>query len=518
MKRYQFLSYFVILLFFIINLITLLDFPVIHSDEIWLKGIATHMMNSQRFDVTEPFYDLYPRVVHPFRWLYNGLLILAFNLTGDTIFTMRLVSLISMTLMLMCLIPILNRRFGVNATAPLALTILAFNIQLVATAHTGRQESIILLIMMVGYFLYMANAKNLPIKLSLLLVLSFGIHPNSFLIGATFSALLFFGILMNRSSIRQLLAFWGLTVAGLLTTVMVGLSMNPNFISGYLAYGESLGVDSEPLGRFSGFYWYFVKLYHQIGGTYDLYQIKGPLLALFILLTFFFVYWIFHRFIKRRTDQFEIFLPSVMVLAILVGLLFIGRYNQTAVVFFMPFVMLMLIEWINFICKKPLVVMSLLIVLLTASGFNLQNNMSSYWQQRFYVKNYGDVIDELQTLVSKDAIVLGNLNTLEAFDPYRFYDVRNLGYLTENGLDFETYIRDRNIDTLVLHEEMDYLYRTSPKWDFLYVNLDYYEDMQRFIDEHCVLVKSFENPLYAMRISKFSGTYPWKTAVYKVLP
>jgi len=162
--------------------------------------------------------------------------------------------------------------------------------------------------------------------------------------------------------------------------------------------------------------------------------------------------------------------------------------------------------------------MSLLIVLLTASGFNLQNNMSSYWQQRFYVKNYGDVIDELQTLVSKDAIVLGNLNTLEAFDPYRFYDVRNLGYLTESGMDFETYVRDRKIDTLVIHEEMAYLYRTKPKWDFLYVNIDYYEDMQHFIDEHCVLVKSFENPLYAMRISKFSGTYPWKTAVYKVLP
>ena len=518
MKYNRVFTYLIMMAYFVINLLTLLDFPVVHSDEIWLKGIADHMMTEGRFDVTEPFYDLYPRVVHPFRWLYNGILILAFSIFGNGIFTMRLLSLVCSTLMLLFMVPIIHRRFGENGTAPLALTILALNIQLVATAHTGRQEALILLLMMAGYSLYVKQSQHLPIKLAFLLVLAFGVHPNSFLIGVAFSALLFFGILMKRNSIRQLFLFLGLTAAGLFITVMAGLAMNPDFISGYLAYGESLGVDSEPIGRFLGFYWYFVKLFHQIGGTYDLYQIKAVLVALFLFLAFFLVYWIFHRFFKNRTDQFEIFLPAVMVLAILIGLLLIGRYNQTAVVFFVPFVLLMTLEGIHLTSKKPLVIMSLLVMLLIASGVDLQNNLSNYWQQRFYVKSYDTVVSELQSVVPKNAIVLGNLNTLEAFDPYRFYDVRNLGYLTENGLDFETYIRDRNIDTLVLHEEMDYLYRTSPKWDFLYVNLDYYEDMQRFIDEHCVLIKTIENPLYAMRISKFTGTFPWQTAIYKVLP
>lgn len=527
MNRNKILSYTVILLFFSINLFTLMDFPVVHSDEIWLKGIASHMMTVGRFDVTEPFYDLYPRVVHPLRWLYNGILILSMPIFGNSIFTMRLVSLICMTLVLWFMIPIINKRFGENGITPLTLAALALNILLIVTSRTGRQEALILLIMVYGYTLFVRAHKHLPIKLSFLLILAFGVHPNSFLIGVVFSSLFFFGVVMKRIPLKHLLQFLGLTAAGLSLTVIVGLMMNPDFIRGYLAYGESLGVDAEPLGRFAGFYWYFIKLFNQIGGTYDLFQIKGLLIALFTLLPTYLFFWLHYRFYHKRTQLYEIFLPAVTVFALMLGLLLIGRYNQTAVVFFVPFVYLMLLEGINTLVevrkfkmkKTPLtIVISLMLTMMIISGANLNINLSSYWKQRFYNVNYESMLQELKSVVSDDAIVLGNLNTLEAFNPYRFFDVRNLGYLSDNGLDFETYVRERQIDTLIIHEEMEYLFRTSPKWDFLYVNLDYYDDMQLFINEHCVLVKSFENPIYAMRISRFSGTYPWKTSVYKVLP
>jgi len=527
MNRNKMLSFTVILLFFGINLFTLMDFPVVHSDEIWLKGIANHMMTIGRFDVTEPFYDLYPRVVHPLRWLYNGTLIIALHMFGNSIFTMRLVSLICMTFVLRFMIPIINKRFGENGIAPLTLAALALNILLIVSSHTGRQEALILLIMVYGYRLFILAHEHLPIKLSLLLTLAFGVHPNSFLIGVVFSALFFFGVVMKRIPFRHLLQFMGLAAVGLTLTVLAGLVMNPDFISGYLAYGESLGVDAEPLGRFAGFYWYFIKLFNQIGGTYDLFQIKGLLIALFILLPSYLLFWLIYRFYHKRTQLYEIFLPAVTAFALMVGLLFIGRYNQTAVVFFVPFVYLMLLETIHALVnaktfnikKTPLTVtIALVLAMSIISGVNLNNNLIHYWKQRFYDVHYESMLQTLKSVVSDDAIVLGNLNTLEAFDPYRFFDVRNLGYLRENGIDFETYVRERQIDTLVIHEEMEYLYRTSPKWDFLYVNLDYYEDMQRFIKDHCMLVKSFENPIYAMRISRFTGTYPWKTSIYKVLP
>lgn len=54
-------------IYFIWNLITLMKFPAVHSDELWLKGITDEMIRQKSFAVTEPFFDLYPRVVHPDR-------------------------------------------------------------------------------------------------------------------------------------------------------------------------------------------------------------------------------------------------------------------------------------------------------------------------------------------------------------------------------------------------------------------------------------------------------------------
>jgi hypothetical protein len=63
---------------------------------------------------------------------------------------------------------------------------------------------------------------------------------------------------------------------------------------------------------------------------------------------------------------------------------------------------------------------------------------------------------------------------------------------------------------------MTYIRQTSPTWDFLYVNTRYFDALFQFIDDETTPLLTFDNPLYAMRIAAYSGTYPWQTTVYKI--
>ena len=96
-KGFNRLILFGLFIYFIINLMSLMAFPLVHSDEIWLKGLSLEVWQSKAFGLTEPFYDLYPRVPHPFRWAFNLLQIGTMGLLGNSIFSVRVVSLVAST-------------------------------------------------------------------------------------------------------------------------------------------------------------------------------------------------------------------------------------------------------------------------------------------------------------------------------------------------------------------------------------------------------------------------------------
>lgn len=515
------LSYSLIIIYFIVNLLTLMDFPVIHSDELWLKGIADEIALKKSFSVTEPFFDLYPRVVHPFRWLYNSVLIGLFSLLGSSAFTMRFASLIFGTTSLILFSKILSKRFANPVMVLLGTMLLSIDIQFVYGSHMGRQETFIMCLMLLGFLLFLSNpTPTRPFAYAFIVLLAMGVHPNSFILGVTFSALIFYQYLTKKESLLSLVKYFGTTVSGAVLYAIIGFKMNPTFVSGYLNYGSALGVDAPLMNRFEGFYWYFVKLYHQIGGTYDLMDIKIPLILSAILLIFWFWRFLAEFMNSKRHDV--AFYPLVTVLAILLSLFIIGRYNQTAVLFLSPFILLMALETISWIDAKQIVAKRsvtvwFLLALVGLWGSNLYTNLEEYDRHRFYEVSYASMLHSLNDLVPENAVVLSNLNTIEAFDATNFYDVRNLGYLNEDKNAFEKYIKTRGITHIILHEEMEYFARNSERWGFLYVNLDYYESMQQYLEKKTQLIGSFENPLYAMRLSRYTGTYPWRTFVYEVL-
>ncbi len=530
-STYDWMTFFLIAAFFCVNFATLMAFPTVHSDELWLKGIATEILDQGRFDVTEPFYDLYPRVIHPFRWLYNSMLIIALKTYGPSVVAVRLVALIFGTLCLPLVYKIARKHFE-NPLYGLAATfMMCLNIQFVYSSHLGRQETIILFLLLLGYWLLLKDdVKYLVPKLSLLILLGMGVHPNSFILGVCFAGLLFYKWLMREARLSHFLKLVGLTAFGALFYAIIGYWMNPNFLEGYLNFGKTLGVDSDAISRFEGFYWYWYKLFNQIGGTYDLFDIKLSLILMGLLVLIWLPLLLIAltkvRLNKTTRQEASVFYLLVTVIGIALSILIIGRYNQTSVVFMMPFICLLTLQSLHLALstyerlinkKSPIMLPVLLIILAMLWGSNLWSNLNTYEANRFYSKSYDAMLNEIAAHVPEDSVVLGNLNIIEAFDQNCFYDIRNLGYLDPSTNAFQNYIESRNIQYIILHEEMDYIARTSPKWDFLYVTIDYYDTMQAYLASHTVRIYAFENPLYAMRISSFSGTYPWQTVIYKVV-
>lgn len=498
MKRKHFSTVIILIflcLYLILNCLTLMHFPNVHSDELWLMGLTEKMIDDKTVFTTEAFFDLYPRVEHPFRWFYHGTYAIFMFLFGPTVFTGRFVSLVGALFSLYIFFKWLNEKWGNWIPAIFATLILSLNSQLISSAHTGRQETWILFVLILLVY-WVDLLKFTPIVYALITGLAIGIHPNSFIIGVVGAGLLTAQIIKKDRPIKDLFKYVIYTSLLAALYLFIGWLNDPEFLSKYMQFGASLGIDSEPISRVEGFYWFFYKLFNQIGGTYDLYNIKSDLFLVGISILIGIAYY------KNKTA----FNMLAVTSGILLALFLIGRYNQTSILFLMPWYVIIFCEILKKNRLKTLVLYSVLSVYL------LYSNVITYYENMPYYKSYATMRHEIDAYIPEDAVVLGNLNLLEVKGK-AFYDYRNLGFLNTS---FEAYVQSHNIDTILYHEEMDYLENTSPKWDFLYVDLWYLPEMRVFLETKCDLIATIENPAYAMRITKYTGTYPWTTKIYRV--
>ena len=481
-------------LYISIQLLTIMAFPIVHSDEIWLRSIANQMWADKSYAITESYFDLLPRVVHPFRWFYNAILVVVMPALGNGVFSIRSISLIFASLSLL-----IFYRFAIiktnNSWVSLLITAtLAVNIQFLYSAHQGRQEMVLFFLMTLGLYLLLQNHSRLLFKLLLITFIALGVHPNSFILAGIFFAALLFKLGPKKAG----LYFLGTTGIALLYWC-IGNLIQPDFISGYLSYGATQGIEPSASNRLMGLYWYFYKLYHQIGGTYDLFDIRMNLI-LFAFMLISTVLWL-----KSR----DLLVICFCSLTYILTLILIGRYNQTAIVFILMLQTFFFILVNNFFPKRIYTILLVLFLLMT--GYQTVANLSTYETNHFYSVSYETVVLEIKKTVPESATVLGNLNVLEGVSQAHFYDVRNLTFYRG---DISNYLISHGIEYVILHDEMDYIYRTAPRWDFMYGELHYYPDLMTYLEENATLIKTIDNPLYAMRIARFSGTYPWQTRIY----
>lgn len=500
-----------------LNLMTLTRFPYIHSDEAWLSGLSRTVMDKETFATSEPFFDLYPRAIHGLRIVFVSLQMLFIQVLGYKISSLRLLSLLFGLGSISVIYWHFKQKALTNNKAIMQTSIVALSCQFILMSHMARQDALILFFMLLAYSLLCQPAfKHQHFFVASLVGISMGIHPNSFLIGLGIGFLYLDGFFTRKYPLKTV-ALYVLQLA-IWACIFVGISfyLNPNFLKDYLAFGQQLGITNHNLSRMAGFYYYYLKLWHQIGGTYVLVPIRVDLSITAIGFIGNLIISI-RRCLKPKTS--EAIRPKAfwLFIGINCGLFIIGRYNQTAIVFvlvvgwLMFFELLWHLEKINLSLVTPKIIGLVLLCLLLVQGHTTYKTISSFQHQ-----NYNTFGQRITEKIPDDARVLANLNLDYHMNLYQLYDIRNLDHLSDYQLSFEDYIKKNHINYVILYEEMTYIHDAKGKWDILYGDLAYYEDMMAYLAVHGQAIDRIKTPTYGMRIARYVDVYPWEVTIYKL--
>lgn len=498
--------------YFIVSLQTLSVFPFVHSDEAWLSGLTRNMLEVGSFGVTEPFYDLKPRYPHGIKLLFHLIQMAAIPVFGYQVFSFRLLSLIFACLSLVLFYALLRKMFQglpedrehrMNFLPLLGTMFLAFNVQFIYASHFARQE-IILVFCIIACLVSLK--KNNHMGAALITGLSIGLHPNSFLIGVMCLCLLMpLGAkgLKSFKKWKPLMVYTGITGAFAVFFVGISLSFDRNFLSHYFAYGNSEFEVGAPLSnKIAEFPYYLIKIWYQVSGTYYVPDIRLELLlfssGIFGVLLLLFLD-------KTKNRKALIFLLKSLA-GIILGMVLIGRYNQTSIIFLFPPLTGLLVYAVNgafelLSAKKILprigrnmTLIVLIVLVAISSGLNMNPWLST---------SYAGYLNQVAGTVAPDRKVLANLNLEYHFDNEMLLDYRNLSFLKQEGLSVKEYIRNNKIEYIILSDEMDLIYSQRPTWNMIYGNLRYLEELHAFTQEECLLVDSFQNNTYGVRILEY---------------
>ena len=503
----------IILLFiyFLVNLIFLTQFPFIHSDESWLSGLSRNILESKNFSSTETFFDLYPRNPHAIKIIFHSIQIIFINLIGYTIFSVRLISTIFGLLVLYYFYKLCVEIFNSSIKSTIATIFLAIDIQFIYASHFARQEIVILFVFICALYFFYKNIDNHTIKQDLILGciigISIGIHPNSFIISLPFIAIYLYYILFSKKlKLFNLMTYCLILVVFCGIFVLLSLSFNPNFINDYFNYGKQFKVHYSLSGKINEFKYFYEKLYYGISGTYYTPNIK---LQFFIFISSFIIT-ILKLFItkdKIKNQQIISILLSITFLNI--GIILIGRYNQTSIIFQFPLFYILityLLENLSTYCKYIVVL-----------GLALLISMNTFTNIYPYINgDYNNYLNNISKTVEKDDVVLANLNSEFYFHNDRLHDYRNLAYLKENNMTFKDYVYKYKIKFIIYPEEMDVINSESPRWDAFYGRLTYYNEMNLFLENNCTLVNEFGDKTYGTRIARYINEKDWTIKIYKV--
>lgn len=194
------------------------------------------------------------------------------------------------------------------------------------------------------------------------------------------------------------------------------------------------------------------------------------------------------------------------VIGIIAGMVIIGRYNQTSIVFLFPLFFLLVLLAADEIAGKSgklkgIVTQAAVILLIMAAGVSSFHNISPWLNHRYEV-----YLNEISMAVEPSHKVLANLNAEYYFDNGKLMDYRNLSYLKDAGMTVEDYIRKNKIEYIIFSDEMDLIYSQRPIWNMIYGNPRYMEELHRFLDEKCTLVHRFQDNTYGVRIVQYMNS------------
>ncbi|RCW46326.1 MULTISPECIES: glycosyltransferase family 39 protein [unclassified Halanaerobium] len=512
--------YFIIIIFFAVNLLFLDKFPFVHSDEAWLSGLSRHMLNQKSFAVTEPFFDLYPRSPHAVKIIFHFLQIIFIKLFGYNIFSFRLISLIFGTFSIYFFYRLTEIFIDNKILRYLTVLLLTFDIHFIYSSHFARQEIILVFIFLAAFYYFLLNNKSIyqndenykktkvyhkDFILACILGISMGIHPNIFIISLPFILLYTYALFFSSAVNIKNYAVFALTLASFAVIyILISLGFDADFFINYARYGKSLGVLNTFSSKFDSLDYFYKKIFYRVSGTYYIPPIKIQLTLFFFSFAAGLIKWI-----KDRNKL--IFILLISIISINLGYAIIGRYNQTSIIFIFPLFYLLAAKLladfkIKYACSAVLV----LLLILSINTFTAVINSS--------FSDYNDYLKNISSAVKAEDNVLANLNCDYYFEDGSLFDYRNLSYLEKSNLSFAEYIDKNNIEYIIYPEEMDFIYNTRPEWNILYGNpYPYYNEMKEYLHNNTQLIYQFNDKTYAVRIVRYIGEKNWSVKIYKVI-
>lgn len=566
--------------YFLVSFSFLAEFPFIHSDESWLSGLTRNMAEKGNPGVTESFFDLKPRYPHGIKILFHLLQMPMLALFGYHVFSFRLLSLFFGCVALILFYLLLKSIFaaksrggahsgwhppaGASAGYPFAGTVfLSLDVQFIYASHFARQE--ILLVCCIAACM-LAVYKNRWPAAGLITGLSIGFHPNSFLIGAMCAAMLLpsggnwiwrrgSGSLNRRrgganrarsGEWKPLLGYAAIVSVFAGIFIAVSLSFDRQFFRHYWEYGSSeFDIGAPVTGKLMELPYFIGKIWYGVSGTYYVPDIRLEL-VLFALTAAAAAGLLLCGKWKGAPEKREnaavkpdstavkpeslaaAALTVKGIIGMLTGMIVIGRYNQTSIIFLFPLFFVLILSVIDIAVdhavagagirkggpavqssgygsqagaggRKAAVAKSGLVLALAAAVA-----ASGYINISPWLKfSYDEYLKEIAAAVTPGNKVLANLNCEYYFENGRLLDWRNLSYLQDAGLSVEDYIRKNRIEYIILSDEMDLIYSQRPVWNMIYGNLRYMEELRRFLERNCTLVHSFRDNVYGIRIVQY---------------
>ena len=498
--------------YIIINIIYLTKFPFVHSDESWLSGLSRNIAEKADFSVTETFFNLKIRNPHAIKIIFHSMQILMIKLSGYSIFSVRLLSLIFGILALYYQYKLSRLVFVPKKAALISVILLGVDVQFIYASHFARQEIMLLFVLVFALYYFFKNIDKhnavSDVILASVLGLGIGLHPNSFIISLPFGAIYIYHIFVTKK-IRPLNLLYFILTLALFAALFVSLSFyfDPDFISNYAKYGNEFEILSPLSSKFLEIKDFYLKLYYSVSGTYYTPDIRFQFFLFGGALLFSIL-----KLYKNKGRLKESKIPEIIISIVCLnaGIIFIGRYNQTSIAFQFPLFYILVCYAIENIKRpyKNFAVSCLVLIVCCSTVYNVLPYLNN---------DYSNYLFEISKAVNKNDAVLANLNTEYYFDNGRLYDYRNLAFLKDSNMSFKDYIQKYKIQYIIYPEEMDLIYSQRPKWNGIYGNLLYYDEMKQFFINNCELVHEFENKTYGIRIARYINTKDWNVKIYKVL-
>ncbi|MBI9109393.1 MAG: hypothetical protein JEZ04_21790 [Spirochaetales bacterium] len=492
----------------IINLLFLSVFPFMHTDEAWLAGLSRTMMLEKNPGVTETFFDISRRAPHAIKLLYHLLQIIFIKTAGYSLFSVRLLSLFGGASALLTFGGLLKKL----SLPPLGGTILlSLEVQFLYASHFGRQEILILLLMLISLnALYMKKYQGLirGLLCGLPIALAVGFHPNAF-IAAWPSGLLLAGLIIRKKRrLSEGLGFILTASAGAGVFILLSFLFNRAFAADYTSFGSKVGALNPLDVKLLGFDDFYRKLFLRISGTYY----TPNIIPLFIaaaagtvcsaLLS-----------IRSKTIPKTMIFALTGIAAVNAGIILIGKYSAPSVVFLTPFMVILIcggIERTGRMHRRALYAAAASVLLLNSSLMIAE-------ELRGGRETHAQYTEKIAEAIPRNAMTLGGLTAGFYFEDGKLLDWRNLALLNEAGVTLEEYIGGNDIEYIIYSDEIDYIYKNRPVWNILYGNpVVYYEPLQVFLEEKCRLISEFPSPGYGTRLVMHRFKKNWKVRIYRL--